>query len=85
MGNQALDVKVDKNSVLAAVSKLEQIGDGQSAMAGSLTDVDKDLFANWEGEAGDKFEMTATYLETVLAEIAKKNAKYSGALVDLSQ
>ncbi len=84
MGNQGSDVKVDKNSVINAISKFGLISDDQSAMAGSLSEVDNELFANWEGEAGSKFELAAVCVEKMLSEIAKKNERYAGALVDLS-
>ena len=85
MGNQAVDVKVETNSVMSAVTKFETIGDVQSAMASSLSEINRDLIANWKGEAGNKFEFASICVENMLSEIAEKNARYSWALVDLTK
>ena len=84
MVNQSESIKVEKNSVLSAAATFGEIGDSYSCVGRSLADVDSELIATWKGEAGNKFEFASICIEKMLADISKKNAKLSGALVDLT-
>ena len=84
MGNQAVDVSVDTQSVRTVATAHEVAYCGQRELANSLEEVNNELFERWKGEAGDKFKLAGTYMATLLKNIAKKNKKYSYALVDIS-
>ena len=83
MGNQQ-DITMDIMSVRGAAEEFVTVATSQYRLEQSLSEVNKELEEDWEGEAGINFRYAANTIESYLIGLAKRNQKTSGALVDLS-